>query len=120
LFIFSVPEAPASIKAVQKTRDTVTLSWLPPRSPNGVLTKYSVHLREVTAGSSGGGGSGGRDGASGSVRGSVPASLLHFDITGLHENHAYEAWVTAENKEGPGRPSRAVRIAPTSSGNILF
>jgi len=35
-----VPEAPADIKVVSSSSQSLYISWLPPNEPNGVITKY--------------------------------------------------------------------------------
>lgn len=41
----AVPDAPERIKAVTKSDSVVIISWLPPRRPNGIVTKYTVFVR---------------------------------------------------------------------------
>lgn len=56
MFLFSVPSAPADIKAVVSSRNKILVSWLPPAAPNGVLVGYTLYMsviedgREVLAG----------------------------------------------------------------------
>ena len=40
---FVVPSEPQELKADSVTSTSVTLQWMPPTYPNGVITKYSVH-----------------------------------------------------------------------------
>lgn len=49
-FIPIVPDAPEKIKAIVSGEETVIISWLPPRRPNGVLSKYTVFIRVLDKG----------------------------------------------------------------------
>ena len=52
-YVFSiVPTAPTSLMVVDVGDTTVTLSWMPPDPPNGIITDYRVRYRE--RGSNGG------------------------------------------------------------------
>lgn len=46
----TVPEAPERIKSVVNTDSSVIISWLPPRRPNGIVTKYIVYIRILEKG----------------------------------------------------------------------
>lgn len=46
-YIFLVPSPPQRIKALALTAETVLVSWLPPSSPNGVISHYTVYHREA-------------------------------------------------------------------------
>lgn len=46
----TVPEAPERIKSVVNTDSSVIISWLPPRRPNGIVTKYIVYIRVLDKG----------------------------------------------------------------------
>lgn len=46
----TVPEAPERIKSVVNTESSVIISWLPPRRPNGIVTKYIVYIRILEKG----------------------------------------------------------------------
>uniref|UniRef100_A0A182NQ64 Down syndrome cell adhesion molecule-like protein Dscam2 n=1 Tax=Anopheles dirus TaxID=7168 RepID=A0A182NQ64_9DIPT len=41
-----VPEAPAGIKALTLTADSILVSWLPPAHPNGIITHYTVYGKD--------------------------------------------------------------------------
>lgn len=47
---FSVPSAPADIKAVVSSRNKILVSWLPPASPNGVLVGYTLYMSVIEDG----------------------------------------------------------------------
>ena len=46
VFLYIAPTAPRSLRAVDSTDTTVTLSWMPPDPPNGIITQYQVQYRK--------------------------------------------------------------------------
>lgn len=81
------------------------ISWLPPRRPNGVLTKYTVFIRVLDQGQE--------------VKISkspLSAQNLHHEVTGLKLRESYEAWVTASTKIGQGTGTLAVKLQPSTTG----
>ena len=42
IILFIVPSEPCSLREASVTSTTVTLQWMPPETPNGVITHYSV------------------------------------------------------------------------------
>ena len=40
--MFTVPSEPCSLREATVTSTTVTLQWMPPEIPNGLITHYSV------------------------------------------------------------------------------
>lgn len=46
LFLFSAPEAPAAIKALVMSAESILVSWKPPVQPNGIVIQYTVYIRE--------------------------------------------------------------------------
>lgn len=45
-----VPSAPANIKAVPLSTQSILVTWLPPASPAGDITGYAIHLSTMMAG----------------------------------------------------------------------
>ena len=45
-----VPSAPANIKAVPLSTQSILVTWLPPTSPAGDITGYAIHLSTMMAG----------------------------------------------------------------------
>lgn len=45
-YLFSVPDAPTSVKALVMSADSILVSWLPPDRPNGIITQYTVYFKE--------------------------------------------------------------------------
>lgn len=46
----TVPDPPERVKSVVNSESSVIISWLPPRRPNGILTKYIVYIRILDKG----------------------------------------------------------------------
>lgn len=46
----TVPDPPERVKSVVNSDTSVIISWLPPRRPNGILTKYIVYIRILDKG----------------------------------------------------------------------
>ena len=42
IILFIVPSEPCSLREASVTSTTVTLQWMPPETPNGIITHYSV------------------------------------------------------------------------------
>ncbi|XP_043669465.1 Down syndrome cell adhesion molecule-like protein Dscam2 isoform X1 [Vespula pensylvanica] len=100
----TAPDAPERVKAVASGEDSVVISWLPPRRPNGVLTKYTVFIRVLDQGQE--------------VKISkspLSAQNLHHEVTGLKLRESYEAWVTASTKIGQGTGTLAVKLQPSTT-----
>ena len=64
---------------------SVTLRWMPPKYPNGIITKYSVHY----------------DGKDIEKFGNVPDKLIDT-IEGLSPNSVYVLTMKAHTRVGPG------------------
>ena len=41
------PGPPEAVKVLVTTTTSLIVSWLPPRLPNGIITKYNVYVRSV-------------------------------------------------------------------------
>lgn len=44
--VFIVPEAPSKVKALVMSGDSILVSWKPPEQPNGIVSQYTVYVRE--------------------------------------------------------------------------
>lgn len=108
-YIVTVPEAPEKVKAVASAENTVVISWLPPRHPNGVLAKYNVYIRVLEQGQE-----------IRTVEGSLPAANLHYDATGLKQRETYEAWVTASTQMGQGPSTPVVKFQSSSTSEYTL
>ncbi|XP_052844073.1 cell adhesion molecule Dscam2 isoform X15 [Drosophila gunungcola] len=90
-----VPEAPADIKVVSSSSQSLYISWLAPTEPNGVITKYSLYTRVVN----------GREELNNEKR-SLPSQQAYYEAKGLHPHMEYQFWVTASTRVGEGKSSR--------------
>ncbi|XP_017071040.1 Down syndrome cell adhesion molecule-like protein Dscam2 isoform X4 [Drosophila eugracilis] len=90
-----VPEAPADIKVVSSSSQSLYISWLPPTEPNGVITKFSLYTRVVN----------GREELNNEKR-SLPSQQAYYEAKGLHPHMEYQFWVTASTRVGEGKSSR--------------
>nr|CAD7427386.1 unnamed protein product [Timema monikensis] len=104
--------APAEIKVVVSSSQSLLVSWLPPNDPNGVLTKYNLYTRIAT--------SvllsrivDGRDELNHAKR-NLPSQHTSYESKGLQQHVEYQFWVTASTRVGEGHSSRVVAQVPTS------
>ncbi|PSN46727.1 Down syndrome cell adhesion molecule-like protein Dscam2, partial [Blattella germanica] len=99
----TVPEAPERVKAVPCSENAAFIGWLPPKRPNGIVTKYTVHLRVLE-----------KDREVKIVKATVAAHQLYYEVTGLTHARMYEAWVTATTRVGQGAGTPIVRLSPAA------
>jgi Down syndrome cell adhesion molecule len=88
----SAPDAPEKIKTIVTGENSVVISWLPPRRPNGILTLYTIFTRILSKGQE--------------VKvdkQTVTAHNHHYEAKNLNPRETYEAWVTASTKLGSGK-----------------
>ena len=93
MFFLTAPTAPRSLMIVDVTDTTVTLSWMPPDSPNGIITQYQIQYR-ITGG--------------GSFGDNQVTIDLTFTVTGLMTDTRYNFRVRAFTIVGRGPPSNVV------------
>jgi len=43
--LITVPEAPAALKALVMSTESVLVSWKPPAEPNGDVNQYTVYIK---------------------------------------------------------------------------
>lgn len=43
--LITVPEAPAALKALVMSTESVLISWKPPAEPNGEINQYTVYIK---------------------------------------------------------------------------
>lgn len=90
-----VPEAPADIKVVVSSPQSLYISWLPPNEPNGEITRYNLYTRTVN----------GREELNHDKR-NMPSTQLTYEAKGLKPHMEYQFWVTASTRIGEGKSSR--------------
>ncbi|XP_069692741.1 cell adhesion molecule Dscam2-like [Periplaneta americana] len=103
----TVPEAPEKVKAVPSSENSAFIGWLPPRRPNGIVTKYTIYLRVLEQGRE-----------LKIVKATVSAEKLYYEVSSLVASRIYESWVTATTRVGQGASTPIVRLAPASSGAV--
>lgn len=106
----AVPGAPRDIKVVASAAMALLVSWLPPASPRGSLTGYTLHSRVVLPGS---------QQAPPDLQPpprALPPAATSFELTGLRTGVEYHFWVTAATRVGEGPSSRVAAAVPGSRG----
>ena len=89
LLLSLVPSEPCSLEVDSVTSATVTLQWIPPETPNGLITKYSLQYN-------------------GSVLdnfGSVTLNKMEGTVEGLSPDTKYILQLKAHTRVGPGPPT---------------
>ena len=88
ILLFLVPSEPCSLREASVTSTTVTLQWMPPETPNGLITHYSLQY-------------GGRVI---NKFGSESLNRPTGTVEGLSPNTSYVLQLTAHTRVGPGPP----------------
>ncbi|GLH14154.1 Down syndrome cell adhesion molecule-like protein Dscam2 [Gryllus bimaculatus] len=99
-----VPGAPSDIKSVLITNKMTLIAWLPPKQPNGVITKYNIYVRVL------------EDGRQIDARSVPHTSTTHLQhrYADLNRQRRYEFWVTAFTRIGEGKSSTVAAISPAT------
>ena len=96
------PGPPAAVKAAWASSDSVTVSWLGPASPNGVVKTFTVYRKSHALNES-------LDTADKPVTFTVPAHVDSFTSSALAKQ-VHSFWVTASTKAGEGAASQVVSL----------
>ena len=92
--LFLEPNKPCSLEVASVTSSSVTLQWIPPKTPNGLITHYSVHQYD------------------GSVIdnnfGSKTLCKMEGTVEELSPDTEYVLQLRAYTKVGPGPPARLI------------
>ena len=86
--MFLVPSEPCSLRVLVAST-TVTLQWMPPEIPNGVITHYSVQYGGTVIDSFG----------------NETLNKLMGTVEGLSPDTQYVLHLTAHTRVGPGPPA---------------
>lgn len=100
----AVPDAPERVKTVVNSESSAIISWLPPKHPNGVVTKYHVYIRILDKGQE-----------LKILKETLPAYNTHFEVKDLTSRETYEAWVTASTQTGQGPSTPVIKLSPSNS-----
>ena len=97
VFYLTVPTAPRSLMIVNITNSTVSLSWMSPEMPNGIITQYQLQYRRS-------------DSSNNSIFASMSISKdnLTYTMTKLTSNTEYVFRVRAFTVVGHGPHSNTV------------
>ncbi|XP_021929576.1 Down syndrome cell adhesion molecule-like protein Dscam2 isoform X2 [Zootermopsis nevadensis] len=99
-----VPEAPSAVKALVMSGDSILVSWKPPEQPNGIVSQYTVYVREDS-----------EEAKDEEPKGTkVPPFQMSFEASDLKKKERYEFWVTASTIIGEGQPSKPVSLSPSN------
>ncbi|SPP85596.1 blast:Down syndrome cell adhesion molecule-like protein Dscam2 [Drosophila guanche] len=99
----AVPDAPERVKSIVSSESSVIISWLPPRRPNGLITKYNVFIRVLEKGLE-----------LKIIKEVLPAHNRHFEAKDLNMREVYEAWVTASTRVGQGPSTPVIKLIPNT------
>ena len=94
-YVYIVPSEPTSLTVVNITDTTVTLSWMPPDPPNGIIIGYQVLQYR-------------RDNSSDLIYLDTNDTALNYTVTGLTNNVEYVFSVRAYTAVGYGADSSEV------------
>jgi len=83
-FLFIVPSRPQSLEIVSINSSSVTLQWMPPDTPNGIITQYSLQSSDMT------------------LIANLSSNILMFTFGGLLPLTMYELQLRAHTKVGAG------------------
>ena len=100
----TVPTAPRSLMIVDVNKTTVTLSWMPPDPPNGIISQYQVRYPRI--------------GSSGSESRNTMNNILMYTVTGLASNTEYTFEVRAFTRVGSGPYSNDTVTVRTSKLSV--
>ena len=98
MYFLTVPTPPRSLMIVDITDTTVTLSWMSPDPPNGIIINYRVQYR--------------RSDSSSPDYTSIDTNTtdLTYTVTGLSTNTEYDFRVRADTVAGRSYPSNVVTV----------
>lgn len=91
------PEAPADIKVVVSSPQSLHVSWQPPKEQNGLISKYNLYMRAVN----------GREELNHEKK-TLPSQQLFYEAKNLQTMREYQFWVSASTRIGEGKSSRVV------------
>lgn len=99
----TVPDAPDRVKSVVYSESSAIVSWLPPRRPNGHITKYTVYLRILDKGQE-----------VRIIKDALSSQHHHYEAKDLNDHESYEAWVTASTRIGQGPSTPVIKLFPST------
>ncbi|XP_055349306.1 cell adhesion molecule Dscam2-like [Paramacrobiotus metropolitanus] len=101
-----VPSAPAEIKAILKSPNSILVTWMDPVEKNGIIIRYNVYMRPLSG-----------NGDNEVKRTVYPLDAPNqYEFTDLTGSSKYEFFVTAETDRGEGPPTIKVQTSVGSAG----
>lgn len=103
LFLVAPEGAPVGVSSSSITSNSLTLTWLPPENPNGVIRYYTISVLEIDTG----------------TNFTYQAQSTSFSIGDLHPYYTYLFTVSAVTvAEGPN--SLGHRVTTLQDGTLYF
>ena len=93
-YLFIVPSEPQSLEIISITSSSVTLQWMPPVTPNGIITQYSIQFNATVINNFG----------------NNMLNMLMGTVEGLSPDTVYTLQLTAYTSVGEGQPSNIAII----------
>jgi len=87
-----VPSNPHSLEIISINSTSVTLRWMPPDTPNGIITQYSLQSSDMTS------------------IANLSSNVLMFTVEGLSPDTMYELQLRAHTSVGKGPPTSVTVI----------
>ena len=79
------PSKPRSLKVVSVNSSSITLQWMTPETPNGIITQYSLQFDATVI--------------------NFSSNMLMYTVSGLLPETIYSLQVKAHTSAGAGQPS---------------
>jgi len=89
--LFEAPSEPQLLEIVSINSSSVTLQWMPPDTPNGIITHYLLQNSVI-------------------LIADLSSDMLMFAIKGLSPDTLYELQLRAHTRVGEGPPSSVTVI----------
>ena len=87
-FLFVVPSTPRSLEIISVDSSSVTLQWMPPETPNGIITHYSLQ--------------------NGPTITTLSSNVLMFTVKGLSPDTMHVLQLRAHTRVGEGPPNNVI------------
>lgn len=97
-----VPDAPADVKVLVSSPESLLVAWKNPTRPNGNVVKFTVYMRTSDRGNEE------------TIKHAVAGNVFQFEALGMRKNIRYDIWITAATSVGEGQSTRVVSQTITS------
>ena len=99
-YLYVVPSVPRSLEIVSGNSSSVTLQWMPPETPNGIITHYSLQ--------------------NGPTITNLSNNVLMFTVEGLSPDTMYVLQLRAYTRVGGGPPNNLTVITCKLLSTIII